>query len=186
MAGQILTDNLDDFYLTITASKDGTPKGDATVALSLADKSQGGIITGMTGNGVNPIVVTSVAHGLNTSDLVCLMNVVGNKAANGPKTVTKIDANTFSIGVAGTGAWIDTTDADNDDDKPWFYKTVAGVHNESMSVYDSDTGEYRIPIERSINLIIGRDYIAYAEISYPAETGVDVRQISLRGAAPRQ
>ena len=187
MAGQLLTDNLDDFYLTISASKTGVAKGDATVAMSLADVSTGGTITGMTGNGVSPIVVTCVGHGLVTSDLVCLMNVVGNKAANGPHIVTKLTNDTFSLdGTTGDGAWIDTTDADYEQDRPRFYKTVAGLHDEALDVYDSGAGEYRLPIERSINLIIGRDYIAYVEAAYPAEDWVDVRQISIRGAAPRQ
>jgi hypothetical protein len=53
----------------------------------------------------NPIVVTSTAHGLTTGDVVFIAGAVGNTAANGVFTATVVDANTFSIAVAGNGAW---------------------------------------------------------------------------------
>jgi hypothetical protein len=62
-----------------------------------------GAVTGATN--VNPIVVTSTAHGLVTGDSVLIVGVLGNTAANGSFAVTKIDANTFSIPIAGNGAY---------------------------------------------------------------------------------
>lgn len=61
-------------------------------------------ITGATN--ANPIVVTSVAHGRITGDLVTITGVVGNTAANGTWVITKLSADTFSIPVAGNSAYI--------------------------------------------------------------------------------
>jgi hypothetical protein len=54
----------------------------------------------------SPIVVTSTGHSLNTGDSISISGVAGNTAANGTFTVTKIDANTFSLnGSTGNGAY---------------------------------------------------------------------------------
>src|SRR5262245_51009020 len=52
-------------------------------------------ITGATN--ASPIVITSTAHGLSTGDRVTVASVGGNTNANGDWTVTRIDANTFSL-----------------------------------------------------------------------------------------
>jgi hypothetical protein len=62
-----------------------------------------GIITGATN--ANPIVITSANHGLISTQSVTISGVLGNLAANGTFVITKIDANTFSIPVAGSGAY---------------------------------------------------------------------------------
>ena len=61
------------------------------------------VITGATN--VNPIVITSTGHGLTSGDSVVISGVLGNTAANGTKTVTVVNANTFSIATAGNGAY---------------------------------------------------------------------------------
>lgn len=60
----------------------------------------------------SPIVVTSSGHGLQTGDRVTIISHATNTAANGTWTVTRVDANTFSLdnstgnGVGGgTGSW---------------------------------------------------------------------------------
>jgi hypothetical protein len=53
----------------------------------------------------NPIVITSVAHGLSTGARVTITGVVGNTAANTTAVVTKLTADTFSIPTAGNGAY---------------------------------------------------------------------------------
>jgi len=60
-------------------------------------------ITGATN--ANPIVITSTAHGLTSGDSVVISGVLGNTAANGTKTVTVVNANSFSIATAGNGAY---------------------------------------------------------------------------------
>ena len=45
----------------------------------------------------SPIVITSVGHGLSTGDRVRIESVIGNTAANGYWTVTKLTADTFSL-----------------------------------------------------------------------------------------
>jgi hypothetical protein len=63
-------------------------------------------ITGTTGNGVSPIVVTSNGHGLYDGYIVTITGVAGNTAANGTFSVTRINANTFSLdNSSGNGAW---------------------------------------------------------------------------------
>jgi hypothetical protein len=65
-----------------------------------------GSIGTTTGNGVGPIVVTSPNHGLVTGDVVTISGVRGNTAANGTWTVTRINANTFSLnGSTGNGGF---------------------------------------------------------------------------------
>lgn len=63
-----------------------------------------GTVTGATN--ASPIVITSTAHGLTTGTRVTVAGVGGNTAANGDFTITKIDANTFSLdGSTGNGAY---------------------------------------------------------------------------------
>ena len=53
-----------------------------------------------------PIVITSAGHGRLTGDKVVIAHVAGNPAANGSWTITKIDANTFSLNSSvGNGAY---------------------------------------------------------------------------------
>ncbi len=72
---------------------------------------QGSLQTLDTGNLTNatnaaPIVVTSAAHNLQTGVKVKVSGVQGNTAANAQTTITKIDANTFSLdGTVGNGAY---------------------------------------------------------------------------------
>lgn len=54
-----------------------------------------GTITG--GTNAGPIVITSTAHGLETGDIVQISGVVGLTAANGRYTITKVDANSYSL-----------------------------------------------------------------------------------------
>lgn len=51
----------------------------------------------------DPIVIASTDHGLQTGDRVIIARVSGNTNANGTFTVSVIDANSFSIPVAGNG-----------------------------------------------------------------------------------
>lgn len=70
-------------------------------SLSAADS---GAITGATN--ASPIVVTSASHGLATGDRVTIAGVVGNTAANGTFTITRLDANTYSLdGSTGNGPY---------------------------------------------------------------------------------
>src|SRR3989442_668334 len=62
-----------------------------------------GSVSGATN--ANRIVVTSTAHGLASGAVVTIAGVLGNTAANTTAAVTVIDANTFSIAVAGNGAY---------------------------------------------------------------------------------
>lgn len=61
------------------------------------------VITGATN--ATPIVITSVGHKLESNQKVTISGVLGNTNANGLKTVTVIDADTFSIVTAGNGAY---------------------------------------------------------------------------------
>lgn len=63
-----------------------------------------GTITNATN--ANPIVITtSAAHNLVTGDSVTISGVLGNTAANGTNVATVLTATTFSIPVAGNGAY---------------------------------------------------------------------------------
>lgn len=73
----------------------------ASGSLSLKDT---GAVTVATN--ASPIVVTSASHGLTTGMKVTVTSVLGNTAANGTFTITKIDADTFSLGgTTGNGPY---------------------------------------------------------------------------------
>lgn len=62
-----------------------------------------GSVTGATN--ASPIVITSAGHGLATGDIVRILGVLGNTAANGLFQVTVTGSNTFSIPATGNGAY---------------------------------------------------------------------------------
>jgi len=81
----------------------GDIENDVEPYLSLCDYTPH-TITDVTDDTVSPIVVTSVAHGLATSDVITIVNVGGNGAAKGTFTVTRLTADTFSLqGSTGDG-----------------------------------------------------------------------------------
>lgn len=81
-----------------------SPTGLLPLAGSQAVARQTGPITGA--SNANPIVITAVGHTLTTGMRVSISGVLGNTAANTTAVVTVIDANTFSIPVAGNGAYV--------------------------------------------------------------------------------
>ncbi len=74
--------------------------GELLASFSKASASLTGTITGATN--ANPIVITSANHGLVTGTQVVISGVLGNTNANGVRTITVIDQNSFSLnGVSG-------------------------------------------------------------------------------------
>jgi hypothetical protein len=62
-------------------------------------------VTGATN--ASPIVISSNNHGLVTGNVITLMGVAGNTAANGTFTVTNVSANSFSLnGSTGNGNYL--------------------------------------------------------------------------------
>ena len=69
-----------------------------------SDSVPHGTVTGATN--ANPIVITSVAHGLRTGDMVTIEGVGGNTNANGTYTITRVGDDTFSLNSStGNGAY---------------------------------------------------------------------------------
>jgi hypothetical protein len=67
-------------------------------------KMDTGDVTGATN--ASPIVITSASHGLQTGTRVIVSGVGGNTAANGTFTITRVNANSFSLdGSTGNGAY---------------------------------------------------------------------------------
>lgn len=65
---------------------------------------ESGNVTGATN--ATPIVITAASHGLTTGMKVTIASVGGNTAANGTWTITRVDANTFSLDTSvGNGAY---------------------------------------------------------------------------------
>lgn len=80
------------------------PAGLQTNGTGNATTKDAGTVTGATN--ASPIVITSAAHGLTTGTKVTVASVGGNTAANGSFTVTRVDANTFSLdGSTGNSAY---------------------------------------------------------------------------------
>jgi hypothetical protein len=77
-----------------------------TIKAILVDVTQYGIqISGATN--ASPIVITTASsHGLSTGDVVTILNVAGNTAANGLWSVTVVNATQFSLdGSTGNGSY---------------------------------------------------------------------------------
>lgn len=72
------------------------------ILVRLASISAVKAITGATN--ATPIAITCTGHGLSTGDLVAIVQVGGNTAANGKFAVTVSDANTFTLQDIATGA----------------------------------------------------------------------------------
>jgi hypothetical protein len=72
-------------------------EGDSLIANGTGTLTQldTGVVTGATN--ASPIVITSVAHGLQTGNVVTIKNITGNTAANGTFTITRTGADTFSL-----------------------------------------------------------------------------------------
>lgn len=92
---------------------------DSDIPPSYRVYSASGVMPGMTGtlntadtgtitaaSNASPIVVTSAGHNRQTGDVLKITGVLGNTATNGTFTVTKVDANSFSLnGSSGNGAY---------------------------------------------------------------------------------
>jgi hypothetical protein len=64
-------------------------------------------VTVTAASNASPVVLTSTGHNLKTGDIISVSGVVGNLAANGVFTITKVDANTFILnGTTGNGAYV--------------------------------------------------------------------------------
>jgi len=102
---------------TFTFEVAGSPATPATGTITAATarisrgpawKNGGQNLTNATN--ATPISITATSHGLATGDSVEINNVSGNTAANGIWTITRVDANTFTLDTSvGNGAYISGT-----------------------------------------------------------------------------
>lgn len=84
--------------------------GGTVLAMKLPTVTAGAVVSGaaktITGaTNADPIVITATAHGMTSGEVATIAAVGGNTAANGTWKITKIDADTFSIPVAGSGVY---------------------------------------------------------------------------------
>ncbi|MEQ9406211.1 MAG: PKD domain-containing protein [Fuerstiella sp.] len=100
----------------ITVIDDDTFSLDSATAGGTYDTSDGlarwrtNLITGATNPVTGEIVVTSLAHGLETGDQIRVANVGGNTAANGTHTITRLSADTFALqGTTANGVYAPNT-----------------------------------------------------------------------------
>lgn len=94
------------------AGVDLTTTADPLVSLTVTDATN-----------ANPIVVTtSAVHGLRSGMRVTISGVLGNTNANGTHVITVLSTTTFSIPVAGNGAY---TSGGTVNRTGLYYKTIA-------------------------------------------------------------
>jgi hypothetical protein len=116
------------------------------ILVRLASISAVKTISGATN--ATPIVITSTSHGFSSGDLVAIVQVGGNTAANGVFSITVLNANTFSLqniatgaDVAGNGAYtsgglivpLSTTALDNLNDIDAAARCAAGGTSANLS-----------------------------------------------------
>jgi len=134
------------FHASITATGGADKEMVVVLGLTLATAKD---ITNVTDNTVTPIVITSTGHGLENGDMVEIVNVLGNTAANGSFIVDSKAADTFEI-VALDGA----------------ATTGNGDYNEG-----SPTGD--VTIEYPGNMVIHRE-VRGADLGAISATGVHI------------
>lgn len=121
---------------------------DADVYCTLCEADVLGVVTGATN--ASPIVITAPAHGLVTGDVVAIVNVGGNGAARGTFTITRVDANHFSLdGSTGSGAY--------DGGGVWM-KAFDDPAAQAIALSISGDGAYRGILPGTLGLIVNRLY----------------------------
>lgn len=129
-------------------ASDSSYINDATLVFTLGDKTLTGTISAATN--ATPIVITSATHGLSTSDRVLVVGVVGNEAANGSWTITKVDANSFSLDTSvGDGTYVTGGN---------WYEIVTGADEVSVSYVGGSNGNYRGVMPGTVDLVPDRLY----------------------------
>ena len=139
-------DNDTDFMVNnLVRLRDQTPINDASLYGSIARATVTEPITNATN--ATPIVITSEAHGLSTGDEVFVNGVEGNLAANGPWTITRIDANSFSlVGSSGNGAYVEGGQ---------WWKGVPGAMGIPLEYQSGSNGQYIGTIDASVDMPVG-------------------------------
>ena len=148
----IYADNDTDFkVMSLQRTRDNSPLNDAILAGSLADAAIKGVITAA--SNASPIVNASAAHGRATGEQVFIDEVEGNREANGPHTITVIDANSFSlddsIGI------VDYTEGGR------WWLGVPGALDIPLNYIAGSSGNYVGLIPGSVALIAGHAYVRF-------------------------
>lgn len=139
---------------------------DATVALTVCEKTPGGTITAATN--ASPIVVTSAGHGLANGDQIYVNAVEGNRAANGLFEVANVTADTFElVGSTGSGSYLTGG--------KW-YSPVDGAAGVNLT-YNSGRKEYRGTLSEDIPLIATSQYIGFVDTSYNDHWEIQIQAI---------
>lgn len=161
--------------------------GDAKTGATYADEPEGeniyplrtSAISTTTGNGVNPIVVTAsivkpnalcalTGHRLSTGMYVRISGVVGNTAANGIHQVTVTGADTFTIPVAGNGAYVSGGTVERvirDDNVYWLPFEAHGVDVKARVVLDNVTITGFPGNQLNINASVNHPYYSNANLT---------------------
>ena len=152
--GFLYKNNDTDIYVSgLQRSRDQSPIVDAILMGSIC-LAIPNTITNATN--ANPVVITSVGHGLTTGQQIFIDGVEGNLAANGAHTVTVVDANTFSIDAIGSGAY---TQFGN------WYLGVPSAVGVSLPFVSGSSGDYVGTIPGSAPFEIGTSYVRFVECS---------------------
>lgn len=126
-----------------------TPVTDAALTGHLVDASPGAFGAIANATSASPIVITSAAHGLTTGAQVVIVQVEAPREALGLHTITRINADTFSLdGTTGTGTWIAT------DAKSSWHKHVSTP----SFVYDGTNHRYVALVAYTLPLVAQRKY----------------------------
>jgi hypothetical protein len=108
----------------------------------------------------NPTVITSVGHGLTTGDSITIYSSNSTPTVNGAKTVTVLNANTFTVPVhvtvsGNTGYWVKTADLVESDNDAKQNRVFVSKNSqiEAVPLYSYfDIGSANFPIQRVVAL----------------------------------
>ncbi len=132
-------------------------------------------ITNVTDNGVSPIVITSAGHGLENGDMVEIIGVLGNTAANGSYIVDAKATDTFTIVALDGGAT--TGNGDYNEGSPTGDITI--IYPGNMEIHRMVRGaDFGSISATGIHVLAGSDVLSIYVANLGGTTNLTVSSVS--------
>ena len=161
------------FHGSVTATGGADKEMMLCLGITLATPKD---ITDVTDNLVTPIVITSTAHGLENGDMVEIVGVLGNTAANGSFIVSSKTDNTFEIIDLSGGAT--TGNGDFDAGSPTGDVTIEYPGN--MIIHEDVRGaKLDVPAATGLHILANSDVLALYVANLDGTTNLTIAAVSL-------
>lgn len=163
------------YHGSVTATGGADKEMSFAVGITLATPKD---ITNVTDNGVSPIVITSAAHEFENGDMVQIVGVLVNTAANGSFIVDSEAPNTFEIVALDGGAT--TGNGDYDEGTPTGDITI--VYPGNMEIHRMVRGaDFGSIAAADLHVLSGGDAVKLYVANLSGVTNLTVSSLSLSG-----